>query len=319
MVKPKIKRMGERNLSEGVENIFGFMPKSLIRLEKSRKLSSLINDESPQRKLSTTGNTSINPETGKRVKYGDIRFSEFNPTLAKMVIRFWSVPEDQIIDPFSGRTTRAFIARSENRKYLGYEIDPKTVEETMAKLNQGLGNHQVKIVNEDGCLLKLTEDCTADLIFTCPPYYNLEKYASVPYQLSDEPSYKSFMKRIDDCCRNCFRVLKWGKFSVWVVNYFRQDGKLIMFHDDVKKAHEKAGFQVWDEIVVELASATLSRGLRLFAENYHTAKTHEYCLVFRKTYSPDKAELCPGCKDKILQNKEHYRWCEKCGFIDGRL
>ena len=50
-------------------------------------------------------------------------YSQFNPTLAGKIIRFWSNKGDTILDPFAGRT-RAIVASLEGRKYIGFEVSP---------------------------------------------------------------------------------------------------------------------------------------------------------------------------------------------------
>jgi hypothetical protein len=40
-----------------------------------------------------------------------------------------------------------------------------------------------------------SENNFADMILTCPPYWNIEKYESCNGQLSDEKSYDSFLKK----------------------------------------------------------------------------------------------------------------------------
>src|SRR6056297_3005308 len=52
--------------------------------------------------------------------------SEFNPTVAKNIISFWSEPQDLIYDPFSGRT-RALVSYAMNRAYVGYEVSKDVV------------------------------------------------------------------------------------------------------------------------------------------------------------------------------------------------
>ena len=66
-----------------------------------------------------------------------------------------------------------------------------------------------------------TRNETADLVFTCPPYHNLEKYETAKNQLSECETYEDFMVQIQKCGKNINRVLKPGAFCVWVVGDWR--------------------------------------------------------------------------------------------------
>ena len=52
-----------------------------------------------------------------------------------------------------------------------------------------------------------TRNETADLVFTCPPYHNLEKYETAKNQLSECETYEDFMVQIQKCGKNINRVL----------------------------------------------------------------------------------------------------------------
>jgi DNA modification methylase len=134
----------------------------------------------------------------------------------------------------------------------------------------------------NGTELSQTPKDFGDMVMTCPPYFDIEKYESVNGQLSDIRDYSEFMKMIDKTAENCFRVLKDGGFCVWVVADFRREGKLIDFHGDTIQSFKKAGFNYHDIIIMENISPFAALTTFQAACKRYAPKTHEYILVFRK-------------------------------------
>jgi DNA modification methylase len=271
------KKLGEqKKLLPIVENItvkdqFGFVPISVIKPTKESKAkwknSYLDDDEIEIRKVN-----------GGAID--ELKMSEFHAGIAENIIRYWSLPGARVVDPFAGRATRAVVTTKLERDYYGYEISPKT--------HKRVSDHFMKtgvtptVYLSDGTLLKETPDNFSDLIFTCPPYYNIEEYESVDGQLSDCETYEEFMTFIDRCAQNCFRVAKPGSFCVWVVGDFRSGGKLTDFHGDTKRVFERVGFDYHDLIIMENISPFAALTTYQAACKRYAPKTHEYILVFRK-------------------------------------
>lgn len=218
--------------------------------------------------------------------------SEFNPELARRCIELWSKEGDMIVDPFCGRATRGIIAKWSFRNYIGFDIVKKVCDFVRkAEKNYHYEDKHnygwIKVINADGCKMREQEDESADMIFTCPPYWNIENYKKhydeeSGNQLSDIKDYNKFLKKLDESIKNCYRVLRKDKFCVWVVADFRKDKNYYTFHVDVINLFKKNGFIIWDVIINKLNSMsikTLSRHL----SNNHTAKSHEYILVFKKS------------------------------------
>ena len=272
-----------------VKDQFGFLPLSVIKPTNESKNKwkdvAYLND----------GDIEIRKVSGGAIK--ELKMSEFHAGIAENIVRFWSLPGAKIVDPFAGRATRAVIANKLGRDYYGYEITPKThrrVTEHFEKL--GISP---TVYLGDGTTLTETPDNFADLIYTCPPYYNIEEYESVEGQLSDCDTYDSFMGFIDRCAENCFRVLRDGAFCVWVVADFRQGGKLIDFHGDTIQSFKKAGFNYHDIIIMENISPFATLTTFQAACKRYAPKVHEYILVFRK---PGEYIVPEYCTENIVES-----------------
>ena len=268
MIKKQYKQILPLNTEVLIKEQFGWNPVSIIRPEKKKEYRELIGDDGD-----------IQNKRGKDCKYlPNLRYSEFNPHLAEMVVKYWSIEGQVICDPFAGRGTRGIISLINNRKYTGYEISPITFNKYKAKINLFGGT----LINKDGCLLEDTLDDSVDLVFTCPPYYKLEKYESVTGQLSDEESYDTFMKRIQVSAKNIFRVLKQNGFVCWVCADWRDKGEYVTFHIDTINEFKDAGFRLHDIVVIENITPFAAVQAGKVASKRYTSKIHEYLLVFRK-------------------------------------
>lgn len=247
---------------------FGWLPTSVFKPERWNIVRTRIEDDGD---LST--------RRGKNVKYlKSLRFSEFSPHLADIVIKYWSSVGDLIVDPFAGRGTRGIVALNEGRKYIGYEISPTTFHK-YAKEISDLGG---KLIFKDGCRMRKTSDNSANLVFTCPPYHKLEKYESCKFQLSDIDNYDSFLKRIRVTAENIYRVLKDNGFLCWVCADWREGGKFRLFHRDCLNIFEKVRLKAHDIVIIQNISPFTHLQAGKVASKRYTSKTHEYLLVFRK-------------------------------------
>jgi len=199
-----------------VKDQFGFLPLSIIKPTKESKdrwKDAYFND----------GEIQIRKESGGAIK--ELKMSEFHAGLAENILRYWSLPGAKVVDPFAGRVTRAVVTTKLDREYHGYEITPNTHKRALTHFDRL--NISPNLYLGDGVKLENTPDEFSDMIMTCPPYYNIEKYESVNGQLSDCGTYKDFMSMISKCAENCYRVARPGSFCVWVVADFRDGGNLI--------------------------------------------------------------------------------------------
>ena len=219
-----------------------------------------------------------------------VLMSEFHAGLCENIVHYWSMVGDTIVDPFAGRLTRAFVSQSLGRNYYGYDVSPETVK----KVRHELDRHELgaTIYEEDGCEMKSTPNESANLVMTCPPYADIERYESAEGQLSDIRKYDEFCERIQVCGDNIERVLKPGGFAVWVCGDFRKDGEYKSFHSDTINMFTKSGLILHDIIVMKNNTIFAALQAGKCASKRYTAKVHEFVLVFRKEgeleYSSDK-------------------------------
>ena len=98
------------------------------------------------------------------------KISIFNPYLAKYIVEKYLNNYDVIFDPCSGYSGRMLGTCSLNKKYIGQDINPITVEESNNIIAYFNLNAKVKVKN-------LLEDSgNYPCLFTCTPYKNKENW-----------------------------------------------------------------------------------------------------------------------------------------------
>lgn len=150
----------------------------------------------------------------------------------------------------------------------------------------------------------------ADLVFSCPPYADLEVYSEEPGDISNMdyseflPAYRKIIERA--CAR-----LKPNRFAVWVIGEVRgKDGKYRGLVPDTIQAFEDAGMAYYDEIILltNVGSNAIRAG-RMFEGSRKVAKAHQNALVFTNADDPDKAvgHTIKGLSGAIAEHFNHHR------------
>lgn len=252
-------------------NQLSFNPVSIWEIpRKNPLLKKLVSDEENIREVKRTGGA-----LGK----GGIRFSEFKPDIAYRIYEYWSNKGDLVLDPFMGRATRGIIAGYMERKYIGFDVVKEYVDLCSLKFSK---YENVKAILGDGCLLSDIKEESIDFIFTCPPYWNLEKYKSCKNQLSDIKNYKDFLYQINLFCQNSYKVLKDNKFIVVVIADFHKNNQMFYFHNDMINKLLEAGFRGHDIVINKVYSPFAVFASKQNKQRHWVGKIHEYILIFRK-------------------------------------
>ena len=133
-----------------------------------------------------------------------------------------------------------------------------------------------------------------DLIFSCPPYANLEVYSDDAKDISTL-SYPEFIKAYREIIKNCVDMLKDDRFACFVVGDIRdKKGIYCNFVSDTIAAFQDAGTKLYNEAILITAVGSLPiRVGRQFDAGRKLGKTHQNVLVFIKG-DPKKATEAIG-------------------------
>lgn len=197
----------------------------------------------------------------------------------------WYTPQSKEIkalDPFSGGCVRGAVAELLGFKYTGFDIREEQTEQNKAQAKE-LKISPNFITDDSENVDKYVEDNTQDLIFSCPPYLDLEVYSDNENDLSNM-EYEQFKDKYNRIIKNHCNKLKENRFAIFVVGDVRdKKGKLMDFVGDTIEAFEKAGLNYYNQVIYRepLGSAAIRAG-RAFNISRKITKIHQNILIFYK-------------------------------------
>jgi hypothetical protein len=122
-----------------------------------------------------------------------------------------------------------------------------------------------------------------DLLFSCPPYADLEVYSDNPADISTL-GYDEFLAAYREIIANSCALLKDDRFAVFVVGEVRTPkGGYHGFVQDTIKAFEDAGLTYYNEcVLLTNIAANAMRAAGAFTNSRKLTKGHQNALVFAK-------------------------------------
>ena len=216
--------------------------------------------------------------------------SIFDPVVCELAYKWFSREGDWVLDPFAGGSVRGMIAGALGRYYVGVDLSELQIKANEQQYKD-ISEKYTDIVkptwiNGDSTYIsELTKGHKFDMIFSCPPYYNLEVYSDREEDLSCKSTYKEFLVGYEDIIEKCCSQLNDDAFAIFVVGNVRDD-KTGMYYDlsgDTVRAFQKAGLGYYNEgIIVNVAGTLPVRAPILFNRSRKLGKQHQQFLVFYK-------------------------------------
>ena len=208
--------------------------------------------------------------------------SIFDPVLCEVLYNWFSPVNGTVFDPFAGGSVRGVIAEILNRRYIGIDLSPRQIDANRREGDR-LGVFPAWYCDDSKNADKYINDGAADLVFSCPPYHNLEKYSNHPLDLSNM-NYSDFITAYTDIIKIACRKLKNDRFAVFVVGDIRNTkGFYRGFTDETKRIFEGEGLHLYNEGVLleQYGTAALRAGL-IFDGGHKLTKVHQNILIFYK-------------------------------------
>lgn len=226
--------------------------------------------------------------------------SIFDPVLCELAYRWYSPPAGRVLDPFAGGSVRGIVAAWLGRHYYGIDLRPEQVAANLEQATEILPacpQQPGSVHWHAGDSLAATAELEDrfDMLLSCPPYFDLERYSSDPLDLSAAETYEEFLAGYRTIIAQSAARLHDDRFAVWVVGEIRDKrGQLRGFIPDTIAAFEAAGMALHnDAVLVTQAGSLAIRAARIFAGARRLARSHQYVLVFVKG-SPEAAVQACG-------------------------
>lgn len=210
--------------------------------------------------------------------------SIFDPVLCEISYAWFSREGDRVLDPFAGGSVRGIVASRMGRTYTGIDLRPEQVEANRGQAAELCSGCQPEwICGDSRAALDAAPNGAFQMMLSCPPYADLEKYSDDPADLSNMP-YADFLTAYRDIIRKSFDKLAPDSFAVWVVGEARdKNGNCYGFVADTIKAFTDAGFAYYNEAVLltQVASKAITARGGMNASR-KLAKVHQNVLIFCK-------------------------------------
>jgi ParB-like chromosome segregation protein Spo0J len=213
--------------------------------------------------------------------------SVFDPVLCELAYRWFSPPGGMILDPFAGGSVRGIVAGRLGRAYHGFDLRPEQIaanEEQARAILTAEGDAPVAWRCGDSLQhLSDPETPDADMVFSCPPYADLERYSDDPADLSNMPWPEFLAAYRGIIAKACARLLP-DRFACFVVGEVRDpQGIYRDFVGETVAAFQAAGLGFYNEAILVTAVGSLPvRAGKQFSTTRKLGKTHQNVLVFIK-------------------------------------
>lgn len=226
--------------------------------------------------------------------------SIFDPVLCELTYRWFCPPGGTILDPFAGGSVRGIVASKLGFPYIGIELRAEQVAANMAQGHKLCGVPAPRWITGDSreVLPHMAEGCepvSADLIFSCPPYADLEVYSDDPRDISTY-SYPQFRLAYSEIIKGACALLKPNRFACFVIGDVRgKDGCYYGLPWHTIAAFEDSGLRLYNESVLVTSVGSLPiRVTKQFQASRKLGKTHQNILVFIKGDPKKAAGACGG-------------------------
>lgn len=208
----------------------------------------------------------------------------WSPYIPRNVILRYSQEGDIILDQFVGSGTTLVETKLLNRKGIGIDINPSSIELAIRNTSfdrENCGEVHLKI--GDARSLKFIDDESIDLICTHPPYANIIKYSeNIEGDLSHY-DIDDFLTEMNKVAEESYRVLKKGKFCAILIGDTRRKGHIIPLGFSVMETFRNNGFRLKEIVIKEQHNCSSTGYWRSQSTKYNFLLiAHEYLYIFKK-------------------------------------
>lgn len=222
--------------------------------------------------------------------------SIFDPVLCEIMYRWFCPNGGVILDPFAGGSVRGVVAGRLGYSYTGIDIRQEQIDANNEQIDIAGDKPPTWLCGDSAnmdALLPQGYEC--DMVFSCPPYADLEKYSDRAEDLSNM-DYSAFCDAYNKIIGKACAHLREDSFAVFVVGEARSKkngGTYYGFVPDTIRAFEAAGLHYYDEMVLvtQVAAKALAVATS-FVKSRKIGKIHQNVLVFVKGDPVKAASKC---------------------------
>ena len=216
-------------------------------------------------------------------KLANAKTSIFDPVLCEIAYKWFAPAEANILDPFAGGSVRGIVASILGHNYTGIDLscDQITANKINAKEvgcampNWIIGDSMVELDN--------IKNGSYDLVFTCPPYFDLEVYSDDKADISNmdfDAFTVTYKKIIEKACDK----LKQNTFAIVVISDVRDKNG---FYQNIPHlttiAAQNAGMGLYNEcIIVDPIGTKAISATKAMQASRKVQRIHQIMLIYYK-------------------------------------
>jgi hypothetical protein len=246
---------------------------------RKKHWNELIQDNGESRE-NTLGNKKPSESESDLFRQRGFDVSILDPVLAEISNVWFGLENCNTFDCFAGDSVFGYVSDALGNNFTGIELRQEQADLN----NERLSGSKSKYICDDGQnVLKHIEENSQDLLFSCPPYFDLEVYSDLENDASNQKDYKDFLVILDNAFTDAIKCLKDNRFAVIVVGDIRdKKGYYYRFVDDIKDIFKKSGVLLYNELILVNPVGSMALIANKTMESRKVAKVHQNMLVFYK-------------------------------------
>ena len=209
--------------------------------------------------------------------------SIFDPVLCELGYR-WFAPgaNSKIFDPFAGGSVRGIVASVLGHQYTGIDLRADQIVANCENAKE-IGLNGINWICDDSRNIDHhISDESQDLLFTCPPYADLEVYSDDERDISNM-DYQDFVEIYSEILKKSARKLKQNRFAVVTISDVRDKQG---FYRDLtgltKQAFAEEGVFFYNDMILLNTAGSAALRARKTMANRKVVRIHQNVLVFYK-------------------------------------
>lgn len=218
--------------------------------------------------------------------------SSFDPVLAECVCLWFCPPGGRVLDPFAGEYVKGIVAAKMGLEYVGIDDEEQVIANEKQAKKFGVAPMPRWLVgnSEEMSAAGVPEGETFDMVFTSPPYYDLETYSESETDISAKKAYPAFMESYRRIFEQAVARLKQNRFLIVKVGEIRDKKKPGFYQNfvgDNIKLFLDLGLHYYNEIILFTTRGSVPMHVkRQMNSSRKTGKTHQNVLCFLKGDDP---------------------------------
>lgn len=228
--------------------------------------------------------------------------SIFDPVLCELAYRWFSPAAGVVLDPFAGGSVRGLVAAILGRRYTGNDLSEVQIKANMDQaaefierglITDALTNAPQWSTGDSADWVGTLTPESADMIFTCPPYYDLERYSDDRADLSTM-TRSAFDLAFARILAGAAAALRKDRFAVIVTGDARDKrGHLHDLRGPTIQAAASAGLDYCSGAILATSFGSLPMVVaRAFTGTRTLGRRHQDVLVFCKGSRNKAAKAC---------------------------